>query len=166
MIKNTLPGLILFSFMVTVFAAGYSETFPAANSKTDVCILSYPSDYKAKLTAALVSELNAKHLSVTVDSISNSGKYDPKDFGAVILLSAVQRFRPLPAAPEYIIKHQYPGNIVYYSTYTMFNFVYGAGLDKNKIDAITSASDAKNPKLLEDTVKQITAKTLKILKKE
>jgi hypothetical protein len=152
-----LSGVLLL-FMVTSYL--YSETISTANSKVGVCILNYKTQFKEALTAALVQELNSRNITVTVDTVSNGTQFNPANYGAVILLSAVQAFNPLPKTAEYIISNNYSSNIVYFSTYSMFNLPYGP-IDHKKIDAITSASDLKT---LEEAKKKIMAKTLEILK--
>ena len=44
---------------------------------------------------------------MTVDNISNRNQYIPADFDAVIILSGIKQFNPLPEAAEYIKKHNY-----------------------------------------------------------
>ncbi|OHD53987.1 MAG: hypothetical protein A2014_08250 [Spirochaetes bacterium GWF1_49_6] len=138
------------------------QNYPAGDSQVKVCILSYGSEFKMKLIDALAAGLNSRDISVTVDSISNAGKYSPADYDAVVLLSSIEKFGPLKPAPEYIIANNYSPKIVYVSMYTLFAAPYGEGLDQSKIDAITSAS-SDDEAVLKDTEKAVVSKVMKVL---
>ncbi len=158
--------LVIFLFVVSVSSL-FAETYPATNSKANVCILAYDTEFKKNLTAALAQNFNAKEISVTVDSISNGGQYNPADYGSVILLSGVRQFHPLPKAVEYILTNNYAGNIIYVSTQSLpiFNSPYGMVLNSKKIDAITSASLTDDDKAFDEVKNKIIEKTIKVLSK-
>ena len=158
--------LLIFVFLWLCTVSLSAEIYPAANSKASVCILNYDTEFKKNLTAALVQDFNAKEISVTVDSVSNGGQYSAKNFDAVILLSAVQAFGPLPKTVEYIKKNNYSGNIIYFATYAKFNLPYGMSLDKKKVDAITSASITNDNKVFEDDKNKIVEKTMGLIDKK
>ena len=162
---NLKLSLILSILSVSISAVSFAENTVTNATKPSVCILSYDTEFKRKLTDALVKDLAAKDILVTTDSISNIGKYGIDRFDAVILLANIEKFGPLPIAPEYIISNNYSPKIVYVSTYKLFAIPYGSILDKKKIDAVTSASDVSSGKAVEETKNKIMAKTLKILDK-
>ena len=108
-----------------------------------VCILYYDSHFKQELLNRLEKELVATNFSVVTDNIKNYNKYPATKYNAVILLSATEKFGPIPAAREYIVKQNYSPNIIYFSSYDKFNMPYGfilEGPDRNKIDVITAAT--------------------------
>ncbi len=144
----------------------FGETYPVKNPKANVCILNYETGFKKNLTAALVHEFNAEKISVTVDTVSNGSQYSATNYDAVILLSAVQAWNPLPKTSEYIIRNNYSSNIIYFSTYKAFNFPYGFSLNSKKIDAITSASVTNDQKVFDEATNRIIAKTMSILNKK
>jgi|GEM_PF-2785544 len=117
-----------------------TESFPVSGEVAEVLILSRGTEFKKILRFFLIEKLNEKNISVTVDKMENAGSYDPSEYGAVILLSGIQGFRPLPEAIDFIRRHSYAPNIVYVSTYTLFAAPYGRSLDKKKVDAVTAAS--------------------------
>jgi hypothetical protein len=103
----------------------YKEEYPVVVSKARVCILYYETEFKKKLISALVDELNEKDISVVVDQISNRGSYTASDYDAVILLSGVMKFSPIPEVTQYIRKNKYLHNIVYFVSYEAVNVPYG-----------------------------------------
>ncbi len=166
-VKRIFIGFLSIFFCSPLFA----EIYPVENSTANICILAYDTEFKRSLTAALVQEFNSKGISVTVDSVSNRGKYSSVDYDAVILLSGVKAGKPLSGAIEYIKKNNYSSNIVYVFTHgksNKFPMPYGRGdkvLDKNKIDAVTSASIAKNDQAFEEVKNKIIEKVMEVLGK-
>jgi hypothetical protein len=138
------------------------KVYPVSQPRASVCILTYGSEFKLKLTSILVTNLNGDKIGVTVDSISNCGGYSPASYDAVILLSSIEGFTPLKLPADYIVKNQYDRKIVYVSMYYLFAAPYGHGLDSSKIDAITSASTGDD-NALKDTAKAILAKVDRII---
>lgn len=129
-----------------------AETFAVDGAKATVCILSYGTEYKQRLRSALIEELNDRGISVTVAGLDRADDYDPGDYDAVVLLSSVEAFRPRTETRRYIKAHGYPANLVYVSTYAAFDRAYRRGLDAERIDAVTSASDLEDPAVLARTV--------------
>lgn len=154
-------------FPVLMFMAISSSFFGAENIapklKANLCILSLGSEFKTNLINALLEDSNVKRMDVTLDSISNCSKYPASNYNVVIILSCVQGFKPFVLASDYIISNNYSGNIIYFSTYSLFNLPYGP-LDAKRIDAITSASTATDKKVLDDATNKIIAKVNNILK--
>jgi len=97
--------LLLILVLIFVFPVSsiFTEVYPVANSKGSVCILYYETEFKKKLITALIESFNTKEISVTVDTTSNSDQYIPNNYDAVILLSGIEGFKPLPEAPESIL---------------------------------------------------------------
>lgn len=122
-----------------LYLTGYREEFSVDDSVGDVCILYYPTEFKKAMMYALSSNLNELKLNVVADNMSNCAVYDPDDYSAVVLLSQVQAFQPLPPTVTYITYHDYSANIIYVSTWSAFNKTY-VNLDQDRIDAITCAS--------------------------
>lgn len=141
----------------------YYETYSVTNSVASICILYSDTEFKKELVEALIKEFNTKEISVTVDSISNSNQYNLTDYDAAILLSSTEGFKPLPEAVEYIKTNDYSDNIIYFSTYERFNIPYGFGLDKNKIDAITSASPLSDREAFEEVKNKIITTAMEVL---
>ncbi len=135
-----------------------SETFSVEGAEREVLILSQGTLFKERLRSGLVEELNSTGTSVFVDAIDNHTKYDPEDYDAVILLSGIEAFRPLPEAPEFINTHDYQGNIVYVSTHYLFAVPYGRLIDKKKVDAVTSASKPDERGKVEKTKEEIISR--------
>ena len=140
-----------------------AESFIVQGGDKRVLILSTGTVFKEMLRSALIEELNGNGISVIVNDMNNAASYDPADFGAVILLSGIQAFKPLPGAVEFITNHDYAGNIVYVSTYTLFAVPYRRFLDKKKIDAITAASKVEKEGVLEEAEENILAEIFEIL---
>jgi hypothetical protein len=163
--KRAFAFFALASVFVLLSVTLFAEVFRTANSKTNICILTYETAFKKNLTAVLIQDFKAKGMNVTVDTVSNGSNYKASDYNAVILLSAVQAFGPLPKTTEYIIKNKYSSNIIYFSTYSMFNLPYGFSLDKKKIDAVTSASVSSDKKVLEEAKNKIVERAMKVLNK-
>ena len=161
--KKILMFLISVSLFAVIDVFVFAEVYSVADAKAGVCILSYDTEFKNKLSAALVEELNAKKITVTVDTFSNSDQHSPADYEAVVLLSGIEAFHPLPEAVDYIKTHDYAGNIIYFSTYTLFKIPYGFALKRRKLDAITSASNLEKDHVLEEAIKKIIAQTVKII---
>lgn len=142
----------------------YYETYPVTDSVANICILYSDTDFKKELAGALIKELNTREISVTVDSISNRNQYNLKDYDAAILLSSTEGFKPLPEAVEYIKTNDYSDSIIYFSTYERFNIPYGFDLDKDKIDAITSASPLSDREAFDEVKNKIIAAVMEVLK--
>ncbi len=102
-------------------------------SDSSICILYYNTEFKQKLIKLLVEDFNLQEISVTVDNISNRDQYIPADFDAVIILSGIKQFNPLPEAAGYIKKHNYADNIIYFFAYTILNNPYGLQLISPKL---------------------------------
>lgn len=135
-----------------------SETFSVEGAQREVLILSQGTLFKERLRSGLVKELNGAGTTVFVDSIDNHTEYNPNDYDAVVLLSGIEAFRPLPQAPEFINTHDYPGNIVYVSTHYLFAVPYGRLIDKKKVDAVTSASKPDEQEKVEKTKEEIISR--------
>lgn len=135
------------------------NTFPQENIKK-VCILYSPSKYKEKLLEKVEVSLKGTNVFIEKDTFKNIEKYNPKDYDAILLLSGIAAFIPYPKATKYIKKNNYSSNIVYFcATYLEKEDVYGF-LDKNKIDAITAASEEEN---IDETAKKIVDEIYKII---
>ena len=132
-----------------------TESFPVSGAVSEVLILSRGTEFKKIIRTALIEKLNEKQISVVVDKMDNADSYDPADFDAVVLLSGIQGFSPLPEAIDFIREHKYAGNIIYVSTYTLFAAPYGRTLDKKRVDAITAASKHKEGKKFEKAFQSI-----------
>ncbi len=170
-LKNTF-SVIFIGFLSIFFCSPLSaEIHPAENSTANICILAYDTEFKRNLTAALVQDLNLKGISVTVDSVSSRSKYSAADYDAVILLSGMKAGRPLSGAVEFIKTNNYSSNIIYVFTHGKSNkspIPYGKGdkaLDKNRIDAVTSASIAKNDKAFDEVKNIIIEMVMEVLSK-
>lgn len=141
-----LPALALFlscgspKMITKAELEGYTEQYTVEDNQGEICILYYPSAFKISLMTSLASNLNDMSYSVTADNISNGSAYSPYDYNAVILLSEIQAFHPLPLAPSFIKQYDYAPNIIYFSSYSVLNKPYAFSLKRKKIDAITSAS--------------------------
>lgn len=171
---TVLTVTMLLAFLLPLFGIIVS---PVTNSDTHkkeylivepragVCLLYYETEFKIKLVSALVKDLNEKNISIVVDNISNRDSYNPLDYDAVILLSGVKKFAPLPEATQYIRKNKYSYNIIYFVTYKSINVPYGFQLDKKKIDVITSASavEDNNNNVFEEAKNRIITETMNII---
>ena len=143
----------------------FAEEDIIENSETKICILAYDTEFKKNLTEALVQDFNSKGISVIVDTISNESQYSAADYNVIILLSGAFMGNPRSKAVRFIKTNNYSSNIIYVFT-TRKNSPYGTVLDKDKIDAITSASITDDNKILFDKVKnKIIEKVMKVLSK-
>jgi hypothetical protein len=149
-------------FFVMSFSCATSENYLLNNPDGKACILYYESNYKIEIMKNLASKLNNYNISVYTDTFDKKDQYNPENYNAVILLSGAFISNPLPLAADYIKKNNYAGNIIYFCTTK--NDAYGYLIDKNKIDAITSAS-SKNIDNAKEQINEIIQKVLKLSKK-
>lgn len=151
------------SLITRTYQEGYAEEFSAEVEDGEVVILFHPTDFKYLMTQCLAYSLNQSNYSVTADVLSNGAMYNPVDYQAVILLSEVQAFHPLPLAASFIKYHDYAENIVYVSTYALFDKPYTFSLNRRKIDAISSASITNNQTEFDDLKETIMIRTLEVM---
>lgn len=141
--------LAAFVIMVFILFAVYPEI--EINKQIRVCIIYKKSSYKIEIANQLEKKLNEKDIIVEKDFIRNINKYDPYEYGAVIILSDVAIFTPNLMVINYIKKHNYKKNIIYFCS-TYYKETAVAFLDEDKIDVITSASEKSN---MEEAVNKI-----------
>ena len=141
----------------------FAQSDDSGNKTGEICILSYKSNFKNELAGDLKEYFGSMGIHVTVDSISNYKEHDADDYDAVILLSAVMAGRPRAKGVNYIKENDYSPNIIYVFTTGGNNDPYGRGLDKSRIDAITTASRADGQKY-SDMKEQIIKRTLEIIR--
>jgi biotin synthase-related radical SAM superfamily protein len=154
--------LLSVSFVLIFFnSILHAEEYPAAGSKIKICILAYDTEFKNNLTEALVKDLNAKGISVTVDTVSSSSNYSAADYDAVILLSGMRMWKPLSGAVKFLKTNNYSSNIIYVVTHGED----GKAPDNKNIDTITSASVKKNNKAFDEVKNKIIERAIKILGK-
>ncbi|MBN2435175.1 MAG: hypothetical protein JXK07_07920 [Spirochaetes bacterium] len=128
----------------------FAEEFAVENAKAKVAILYHDTDLKKQLLSKLTEDLNSRQISVITDNIVNGEKHPAELYDAVVLLSRIEKFGPHETATDYIKKNKYSNKIIYLSTYLKFNNPYGLmnlSLDKDRIDAITTASPGKGEKI-------------------
>jgi hypothetical protein len=154
---------VIFILLIFVKTTSYPDTNLITSQKAGICILEHSTEFKDILAFVLVKEFNARGMSAAVDELSNKAQYNPADYGAVVLLSEVQIMNPLQDVIWYYTNNHYPGNIVYFATYSLMPFPYGYELDKKKVDAITSASDVLSQNILDEAKSNIVTKTMAIL---
>ncbi|MDD5455949.1 MAG: hypothetical protein PHV30_02825 [Candidatus Margulisbacteria bacterium] len=162
--------LIRLLFITALFMVNLAGAIPPgqttsnATQKTGkVCILVYPSIAKTDLMNQLSDSLRDMNTQVVTDNLSNASAHPAVCYDAVILLSEVHAFGPMPEARDYIIKQKYASNIIYFSSYEKFNVPYGVifeSPDRNRIDAITAATKSAG----QDKIKQIKEQILSNLK--
>lgn len=162
-LSSCIPDEISSNVSSEVSDKDYYETYPVTDSVANICILYSDTEFKKELVEAMIKEFNTKEISVTVDSISNSSQYNLKDYDAAILLSSTEGFKPLPEAVEYIKTNDYSDSIIYFSTYERFDIPYGSDLDKDKIDAITSASPSSDREAFDEIKNKIIAAVMEVL---
>ena len=129
-------------------------------------VLTHGTEFKLAILDEIGPELPAMGLSAQVDDLANHAQYDAGDFDIVVLLSGVQAFHPRPEAPAFIKANDYAENIVFFSTYTATNWPYGLRLNRNKIDAVTAASNVEDPSAAAAAGEQILARVAGIVDKE
>jgi hypothetical protein len=140
-----------------------TESFPAGAGSIEILILSRNTEFKSVVRTAIIEALNEEGISVLVDDMGKTDLYDAAQFEAVILLSGIQAFRPLPEAIDYIIRNDYADNIVYVSTYSLFATPYGRSLKRNQVDAITAASKVEKKDKVDRTINEILTRVFDIL---
>ena len=159
--KKYLLLIIILSFL---FLYNYAEESKNKNKKTEkkqVCLLYYKSKYKLALVNEIEKELKEKNINVVKDSINNMNNYNPDDYYAVVLFSGIKAFTPYPKATQYIKKHNYAHNIIYFcAASSVEDSVYGF-LDPDRVDAVSSASEMNN---IKDTADVIMKKILALKK--
>jgi hypothetical protein len=168
-------GFILFNAILLLFMSlgvfvgpetddgSFTKKFPVKDPKASVCILYRDTEFKKTLAHALADDLNARGIQVITDNVSNRGRYSPGDFDAMVLLSEVMRFSPIPEVTSYIKKHDYPRNIIYFVTWEAFFIPYGLQLDKKRVDAVSSASTMTDRKVFEQARNSILEKISNLL---
>jgi hypothetical protein len=162
-VPDTVSGSIPDEISNEVSDKNYYKTYPVTDSVADICILYSDTEFKEELVTDLVKEFNIKGISVTVDAVSKGSQYGLTDYDAAILLSSTEGFKPLTETVEYIKTNDYSDSIIYFSTYSRFNIPYGSDLDKDKIDAITSASPLNDKQAIEEVKNKIIKKTMEVL---
>lgn len=143
-----------------------AKTYPAANAKARVCILAYDTEFKRNLTAALARDLNAAGIAVIADSVKNHRNYRAADYDAVIVLSGMRMGGVLTEAADFIEANDYAPNIIYVFTHKIEGSPYGKKgnvLDRNRIDAVTSASVSKTEAAFSAVEKEIFDRATKVI---
>ena len=139
------------------------SSHPVDNPTAAVCILASQTDFKQRMIEILLVDLAERDIEVIVDDVTRGQNYAPDDYDAVILLSGVRAFHPLPDAVNYIRNNDYPENTVYFVGYTLTRFPYGLKLKRRKVDVVTSASKLDDEDVLRGAVDRVMSRVTEIL---